>query len=268
MANESLAEYYGFTVGDDFGSTFSVVSIESIIFFIVASAIGVLELLFDSFKNLVNSWLDERLVHDADWYARMAKDFQYGYEVENSKTPYSTIDEDAKIVSYAAVSESNRIVQMKVARSVDGGLSKLLSGADGDQLERFTEYVGRRRDFGVEVNVISTNGDDLRAVIDVWYDPQVLNGEGKLLSDSSKEPARDAVKEFIKNLPFDGVFIPTHMIDAMQEAQGVKIPALLSCETRYEENDFASVDGKVTPYGGYLTVTDENLTLNYRAYAN
>jgi hypothetical protein len=111
---------------------------------------------------------------------------------------------------------------------------------------------------------VSTDGDNLKLVMDIWYDPLVLNSTGKLLSNSSSEPAKETIKEFIKSLPFNGEFVPTKLVDALQGTVGVKIPVILTCQSRYGTNEFSNVDGKVIPYSGYLTIANADLTLNYR----
>lgn len=266
MANETMAAYYGFNAGDDFESVFSKVSFESILFYIIATGLFVVESLFDVLQSETDAALAERLTHGVGWYASMAKAFQYGYAFNEETGSYDTIDENAQIISHATADETNEIVTLKIAQTVNDELAAI---SDADEtypgaLTMFEAYKKLAKDFGVKVNVISGNGDDLRLTYDIFYDPLVLDENGKLLTDSSQEPALDAIKEYIKNLPFNGLFVPVHMTDKLQEASGVKIPVLLNCETRYGANDYEIVDGKTVPYYGYLTIAD--LTLNYRPY--
>ena len=266
MANETMAAYYGFNAGDDFESVFSKVSFESILFYIIATGLFVVESLFDVLQSETDAALTERLTHGVGWYAAMAKAFQYGYAFNEETGGDDTVDEASQIISHATADETNGIVTLKIAQTVNDELAAI---SDADEtypgaLTMFESYKKLAKDFGVKVNVISGDGDDLKLTYDIFYDPLVLDENGKLLTDSSKEPALDAIKEFIKSLPFNGLFVPVHMTDKLQEASGVKIPVLLNCETRYAENDYAIVDGKIKPYYGYLTIAD--LTLNYRPY--
>jgi hypothetical protein len=266
MANETMAAYYGFNAGDEFESVFSKVSFESLLFYIVAAAIFVVESLFDVLQSETDAALTERLTHGVGWYAAMAKAFQYGYAFNEETGGYNTVDEASQIISHATANEINGIVTIKIAQTVGEGLAAI-SNEDltfPGALTMFEAYVKLAKDFGVKVNIITGNGDDLKAVYDIFYDPLVLDENGKLLTDSSKEPAREAISKFIKSLPFNGVFVPVHMTDAIQAASGIRIPVLLNCEARYGANEYEIVDGKTVPYYGYLTIAD--LTLNYRPY--
>ncbi len=228
--------------------------------YVVAVAIYLLEVLFDKHTSETDSKLALQQAHGLNWYAQKAKLFQYGYSLVDDSDYYETTDEDAQIVSHAAVDEINGTLYMKVAKTEDESLTYL----DGDQLTSFKKYIARIKDAGVKIEIVSDEGDDLRLVIDIYYDPQVLNADGTLILDSSQEPAKDTIKAFITSLPFNGEFVPAHMVDALQLTAGILIPEILSVETKYADNDYLSVQGKVVPNAGYLTIADENLTINYK----
>jgi hypothetical protein len=232
--------------------------------YVVAVAIWMLETLFDEHEAEVNNILATQKTHNLYWYAEKAKAFQYGYALVTDADYYETIDEEAQIVSHAAVDEINGKLFMKVAKDVNGELGPL-STANPDELTPFTQYIFRIKDAGVAINIVSDEGDDLRLVMDIYYDPQLLNADGTLIKDPSQSPAKDTIKDFIRTLPFNGEFIPANLVDALQQTQGVDIPEILSVETKYAANDWERVYGKVVPNAGYLTVADENLTLNYKA---
>ncbi len=261
MANDTMATYYGFVAGDSFDSKFSKVSFESILFYILASAIFVLESLFDSLRTYVDAALSQRLTHNRQWYANLAKAFQFSDAINPDTGQYDTLDESKQVVDYAAVDEINGKLFLKVARVEAGELDAL----SPEQLIGFETYIQTTKDAGVVVNVISTEGDDLRLVIDIWYDPMVLYANGEA-ADGSVEPAKETVKSYIKNLPFNGEFRIMALEDALQITKGVVIPNTLSAESKYSANDWSVIDAKVKPNAGYMVVKDENLTINYRAY--
>ncbi len=227
---------------------------------VVAVSIWMLEKLFDELVTLVNNLLATQKTHNLYWYAEKAKAFQYGHALVPDTDYYETIDESTQIVSHAAVDEINGKLFMKVAKDDNGALAPLT-----DELTSFTQYIYRVKDAGVVVNVISDQGDDLRLVMDIYYDPLVLNENGELITDSSQKPAEDTIQKFISELPFNGEFIPANLVDALQQTEGVDIPEILSVETKYAANDWQPVHGKVVPNAGYLTIQDENLTINYKA---
>ncbi len=230
----------------------------------IAVGIYLLQLLFDEMVEEVDTALEQRLTHNAYWYSTMAKAFQYGYELEDESDTYEEEDEDAQIVTQAAVVEVNGTLYIKIAKGSDGELSPL-STSDPDELTPFTEYMARVKDAGVAIEVVNDEGDELRLVIDIYYDPLVLNDEGALLTDTGTYPAYDTIKDFVTSLSFNGEFIPAELVDALQETEGVDIPEILSVATKYADNDWESVSGKVVPNAGYLNIDDDNLTINYTA---
>lgn len=261
MANETLAGYYGYTVGDSFDTHFSTVSIESILFYIVAVGVWVLENLFDTLKSEVDADLSARLTHNRQWYVNLAKAFQFGDALNNNTGSYDVIDTTKQVVDYAAVDEIAGKLFLKVAKEGVDNLEALSSA----ELTAFNTYISKTKDAGVVVNIISQEGDQLRLVIDVFYDPMVLGADGVLLT-GTEEPVKDTLQQFIQGLPFNGEFQIVKLVDALQATEGVVIPTVLSAESKYAANDWATIDAKVKPYAGYLTIDDEDLTINYRPY--
>lgn len=227
--------------------------------YVVAVAIWLLELLFDAHKEETDNKLATQKTHNETWYAEKAKLFQYGYSLVYEKDYYDVIDEDAQIVSHAAVDSIKGTLYMKVAKLVDGELAPLSTA----ELTPFTQYVNTYKDAGVRIEIVSDVGDQLRLVMDIYYNPQLLNADGTLISNSSKKPAEDTICSFITTLPFNGEFVPAHMVDALQAAEGIDIPEILSVESKYADNDWEQIKGKTVPNAGYLTIADEDLTLNY-----
>jgi len=237
--------------------------------YVVAVAIWMHEVLFDELVSEIKSLIARERKGTLQWYADMAKAFQYGHTLEDDKDTYAVADEDAQIVKHAKMDEISGNLQLKVAKEVDGELAPLSSSGSGeepDELTPFAEYMQRIKYAGVRLEIVTATGDDLRLVYDVWYDPLVLDANGLVLDGSGREPAREAIDQFIKTLPFNGHFVPTALTDVLQKTEGVKIPVLKSAESRFGTNEFAVIDGYVIPRAGYLVVTDENLTLNYRPY--
>ncbi|MBE9468966.1 MAG: hypothetical protein IMY72_11705 [Bacteroidetes bacterium] len=242
----------------------SKISIYRLFSFVIAAALWMHETLFDEHKSEVNEILATKKTHNLLWYADKAKEFEHGNALVPDADYYEPIDEDAQIIAHAAVDEINGILFMKVAKD-DGDELAPLSTANPDEITPFEEYIKTVKDAGVKINIVSDVGDDLRLNMDIWYNPLVIDEDGKLLTDSSQEPAKDTIKNFIKNIPFDGEFIPASLVDALQATDGIDIPVVKSCESRFAANDYSIVDGKVVPNAGYLVITDDNLTLNYKA---
>ncbi len=261
MSNETIAGYYGFAAGAEFSSVFSMVSLESILFYIVASAIFVVESLFDLLKSDVDTSLAQRLVHNRQWYVNLARAFQFGDGINPDTGNYDETDEAKQVVDYAAVDEIAGQLFLKVATSEGENLAPL----DASELTAFTTYINKVKDAGVKITVISDAGDDLRLSVDIMYDPMVLDENGLLL-EGGGEPVKDTIMSFIKSLPFNGEFQVVALVDALQETEGVVIPTVLSAESKYAANDWQNIDARVKPNAGYMVIDEANLTINYRPY--
>ena len=82
MADQTIRERYGLREGDTFSSRFSVASLESILFFIVASAHYVLERIFDQFKADVIKQINSSVVATIPWYHQQALNYQHGDKLQ------------------------------------------------------------------------------------------------------------------------------------------------------------------------------------------
>ena len=80
------------------------------------------EVLFDRHSADVTAVLDSKRIHTLRWYAEESKKYQYGYPVSwiDNMYQYATSDADAQIVKYAAASERNGTVVLKVAKNSGG----------------------------------------------------------------------------------------------------------------------------------------------------
>lgn len=260
MSNETISQYYGFTIGASFEAVFSTVSLESFLFLIVATAIHALEFMFDVLRKEVDDELSSRLIHNKQWYVNLARKFQINDPL-NEMGGYDVVDESKQIVSYSAIDELQGRLFLKVAKDDAGELGPLTQ----QELLQFKAYMHQVKDAGVVIETISTLGDSLKLVVDVFYDPLVLDENG--IYDGGRSPVRDTIYSFIKNLPFNGEFVIASLVDALQNTQGVVIPTVLSAESKYAANDWRLIDAYVKPHAGYLVIADESdLTINYRAY--
>lgn len=253
MSDPTIVEMYGFTEGAVFEDTFSAVSLESIWFSIVASAIYVLETLFDLFRADVDKKISGAVVASIPWYHKIALEFQYGDSL--------VFDEATQGFVYPVVDTTKQLVKFAACRDMGGGVYVLVSGADSsgnpvalssDVLSAFESYLRERKPAGVLLSVNSLNPDLVRSVMKVQYDPQVLTPDGELITDPSVKPVEDAVNAYLKGIVYGGVLNKTKLVDAVQGARGVIDVVLTSVSVKpangssYEVvtgNNYRSVGG-------------------------
>ena len=242
MADATIREKYGLSVNDTFSSKFSSVSIENILFFIVAACCYVLEVLFDNHKADVEEKISMAVVASVPWYYKMALAFQYGDSlILNDRTQqyeYATIDESKQVVKYAAVRDKGTSVHILVSGD-QGGSPVALSN---DVLAVFKHYMNRVKVAGVILNITSKESDRVSITATITVDPLVLDESGALLSDGSK-PVETAIREHLKNIIYGGTFNKTKLVDAIQEVAGVIDVELGICQYMDEDLEWCTMDG-------------------------
>ena len=272
MQDATLQNKYGFEPEREFDDVFSKVSIESILLYIVAAAIWTLEKLFDTHTKEVTDYIATMKPHSLRWYVEKAKAFMYGYPLIEGTDQYNTEgmeDEDitaAKIVTFAACTESEATLYLKVARSVGGHPAAL----DESQKSAFKAYLQEIKDAGVRIDVISEEGDYLTLDMVIYYDPLILNEDGENKSTGEKT-VENAIKQYIENIPFNGEFRKNELVDTIQAVPGVEMVELNSCyhsETG-TTGTFEEVIAYCKPISGYFKFENADISqVIYRAYAD
>lgn len=234
---------------------------------VVAAAIAALEVLFDTHKAEVETIIDTKRPHTLKWYQQIVLLFQLGRALpageiyyDNTGVDVDTVADEKIIAQAAAVNENGTLV-LKVAREYAGDLAPLTSV----QYDAFEDYIGEVKDAGVDVSIRNVNADKIKVEINLYYDPGILDGTGARVDGSSSDPVGDAAKAFLRNLPFNGVFVRAHFIDALQAIEGVYVPDVLLCQTtRSDSTTFTEVSVQYQPFSGFLRFYDAaDLTINY-----
>jgi hypothetical protein len=238
--------------------------------YIVASAIRLLEVVFDNHKNDVSEQLSTFRPHTRQWYATKALAFQYGASLVAGEDYFNntglTDDQIAaqKIIKRAAVVELTDKLQVKVAKLTSG----LPVPLDNTEKTAFTDYINDIKDAGVRIEVLSVAADDLKLILDVYYDPKVLNNTGARLDGTSSTPIQDGVKLYLANLPFNGVFMLSELVDTLQKIEGVNSPIVRICQASFVTSPtvYFNVTGYWLTYAGYIKIEDVNLNINFIEY--
>lgn len=253
MCDAAIREKYGLSVEDTFSSKFSSVSIENILFFIVAACCHVVEKLFDQYKIDLENKIAHVVVASVPWYYKKALAFQYGDSLVLDETTqqyvYSKIDEDKQVVKYAAVRDKGTSVQILVSGDESGNPVPL----SNDVLTVFKQYMNRVKVAGVILNITSNPSDHLLLKASVTIDPLVLNDDGVSLSDGSK-PVEEAIAKHLKNILYGGTFNKTKLVEAILSVDGVQDVELQEC--RYKSDGDAS----------YTLLSGNNYTGNGGSY--
>lgn len=270
VSNASIQEAYDLTEDAVFENEFSIASFESIVFTVVAIAIWILETIFDTHAQQIDTALFEQKSGTPRWYRNMSLAFQYGFDLLPDSDKFNnegfTVEqiEASKIVKYCSVKESqesNRLV-IKIASETAGELTPISEG----QKESFEQYMKEIKYAGVKIIVINNPADKLLLTMAVYRDPLVIDENGSSIINGGK-PVETAINEYMKNLPFNGELVLNDLIEYLREVPGVINVNILIANASYYDvvsNSFTDYEGisvKTIPMAGYFEVVNfDNVT--------
>lgn len=262
MRNESVAELFGFTPGDSFTSHFSKVSVIGILFYIFAVAAWALEKLFDTYKGEVDTRIEEIIPHRPRWYRDKVLAFMKGKTLIADTDRYDTegMTEDAiaaaRVVKHAVAVENRdaSLLTIKVAGEKDGKRCRL----DAETEAQLAAYIAEIKDAGVRTALVNIAPDRFNCEADVYYDPM-------LVAETVESACREAVRNYIENLPFNGEYTNMALVDALQTLDGVRIVEFRGATTvAAGEEVLVTIDARCIPAAGYFEMGD--VILNMKAY--
>lgn len=218
-------------------------------------------------ENIIDQLLEKREAGTVAWHHEQSLKFQYGdpLVLQSGKYVYSPIISANQIIKLASVNEDliNPKVVIKVAK-LSSGLPVPLSLSEKTAFEAYWKTI---KFAGTKIIIISTNGDIFKFGADIFFDPLLMANNGSLLISPTTFPVHDAVKKFIRSLPFDGRFELAELVDQIQVATGVVNVVPTVCQAKVGVNpyiDILSQAGHVyKPFAGYMTLsTASGETLN------
>lgn len=262
MRSEDVAKAYGFNPGDSFTAHFSKASVESVLFYIFATAAWVLENLFDEHKREVTTRIEEILPHRPKWYRDKILGFMKNKALIADTDGYDTegMSEDdvtaARVVKHAVATENKdaSILTIKVAGENGGKRCQL----DGETETQLAAYIAEFKDAGVRINLINNVPDVFNCEVDIYYDPM-------LLPEGVETACRETIKEYIENLPFNGEYTNMALVDELQKVEGAKIVEFKGATTAANsETTITPINARYIPVAGYFSAG--TITINLRVY--
>lgn len=262
MRNADVARIYGFEVGATFSAHFSRVSVESLLFYIVACATWVLENLFDKHREDVENRIEAILPHRPKWYRDKVLAFMKDKTLVPDTDYYNTDGmndsdiEAARVVKYAAATEAvdASLLTIKVAGKSGGHRAPL----DTETEKQLLAYIGEIKDAGVRINLVNKSADVFQCELDIYYD-------AVLLPEVVETACREAIKNYIENLPFNGEYTNMALVDELQKIEGVRIVEFGSAKNEVSgESTPTVINARCTPTAGYFSAG--NIIINMKSY--
>ncbi|GAB6123089.1 hypothetical protein [Dysgonomonas termitidis] len=259
ISDPAIRDKYELDATKTFEEQFSVVSIESILFFVVAASTWTLETLFDIHRREVEDTLSAQKPHRLKWYRNKTLAFQDGYLLPEDSDIYPVIDEAAKVVKYAAAVEPPDSSKILIKIAGGDALRDKLPDATAAQVKEYIDWI---KDAGVRIDLVNLSPDAYRCEVDIYYNAM-------LLADRVRDAVRVAIVGYIENLPFNGEYSNMALVDTLQGVEGVVIPELKAAYSHPGGGAFAFdiINAKLTPVAGYLRAYNESdIVINMIAY--
>ena len=234
LADSDLREAYGLASDATWDKSFSAVSVENILIYIVAVCCRAVEVLHEQWKADVDAVVEKMVVASVPWYWKKALAFQLGDELvlneDTMEYGYAKVDAEKQVVKYAAVRDKGRSVQILVSGDEGGSPSVI----EGDTLNAFKTYMNRVKVAGVLLSISSRASDRVKITAKVTIDPMAVNEQGEALSDGGK-PVETAIEDYLKNITYGGTLNKTKLMQAILEADGVEDVELTGVEYTTDE---------------------------------
>ncbi|PWA10981.1 nucleotidyltransferase [Flavobacterium laiguense] len=265
MGNAVLQNSYGFADGAVFESEFSKVSIESILFDIFAFGVFLLEVIFDYHKKEIDTAIYEQKSGTPRWYRNMSLAFQYGFDLLDDSDKFEntgfTADqiEASKIIKYCSVKES--IESNRLTIKVAGESGDDLIPLDVTQITAFKDYLAEIKYAGVKINVVNNPADKLQLTMAIYRDVLVIDENGNSILNGGK-PVEKAIRDYMKNLPFDGELVINDLIAKLRAIDGVNNAHIINATSSAYDSatadylGFVPINVKTIPVAGYFEIVN------------
>lgn len=225
--------------------------------FVVAVAIYFHERIFAQHKVEVKEIAESMQVGKLEWYESEIKKFQLNFPLsfDNDTFRYYYLDttSDAAIASRIIArvsvkevfSDSFNGIRVKVAKYGESGTIVALSE---EELSMITYYIQRFAFAGVAIDVQSKGPDLIRSDLRVWYD-------GTLLHDDVLIAVKQALNDYLTDIPFDATLYRNKLIDALQDLPFIKDIEIIGLKNKIQgHTSWISVGRYIEPDSGYFTL--------------
>lgn len=246
--------------------------------YVVAYVIDLLRQMFEVHKQEVSNTIAELKPGTPKWYRNKALDFQYGFDLYTDSDKFNNegyTEEEiqaSKIVKYAAVTEAAS--ESRLIIKIAGETEETLNPITELQKEAFTYYLEEIRYAGVAITVINYLPDLLYLNITIKRDPLVLDNQGNALApvNGNIRPVETAIKEFLRELPFNGELVLSKLTDKLQQTIGIKDIIIDNASTAWidpQTGGYGSAIGvymSKIPESGYFTTkngVNDLVKINY-----
>jgi hypothetical protein len=245
----------------------------------VATCIYFLEVLMDEFYKRVEERIASQRVSKISWYQEQALRFQFGATTDangyydNSNRTTAEV-EAMRVFKFAAITRTIQQGQIIMRCKVAGLNNGVLVAVTPQQLAAGQAFITENTPAGTNTIVTTGPGDLLKLELDIYFNPQVLDTDGKRLDGTNDTPVIDATEQFLKDITFNDSYVRAYHTDALQTVEGVRIPVVRFAASRYGIHQYNStgianagvIDQLRVADSGYFIIDEAELVINYIPY--
>lgn len=273
----------------------SKMSIINLFTYVMAVMIYTYETILDVFEVNIARLLSQRINGTPEYYALIAKKYQYDKANEAPDELY--FDEDALKVRYRQIDTSHQIITQsaweyniinttnnngeevavrngivlkvcKDSESVDTESGAVYEPLSNYEMTGFRTYINQVKFLGAKISCISTYGDILTI-----SNCNIKFNKDYITAAQAFENVKAALINYAQNIGYNGYIYYQAIIDAIQSAEYILDiePNTVITLTPFDAalNDYGDpvvLNGRTTAYSGYVTFLDKNSnsTINTR----
>jgi len=244
----------------EFDEQFSILSVESLLFYAMAYCMMVLEKIFNDRTAELEAKFTSLRPHTIGWYVAKIKAFQYNVTLPIDTDVYPTINEEKQIVKYCSVTTTRGVLNIKIAGADSSGRPVRLSDSSSEYpmvLKKITAYINRVKDAGVHFVLSSGEADKFSCQLLVHYDP---------LHNVTIQTIKENIKRYLSSMPFDGVYSNMALVDTLQTVEGIKVAEVISSEASYGSNPPVNIVSLYRPDAGYMELDEGKTQITLEPY--
>lgn len=197
----------------------------------------------------IDTKIREQKVPTLRWYRNLALRFQYGFdliaETDQFRPDYYDAvtdtwiiaDEDkvneSKIIKYAAVTRNVANGKVRISMKIAG--ENIDDAISNEKAASFGKFIEETQATGDNIVIVNYIPDILKINFKIAYNPLILMENGQSILLGNVFPVVEAIKKFMKNLPFDGELSVQKLEAAILAVEGVNDLQNLQVQTKWIE---------------------------------
>ena len=236
-----------------------------------ASVIWIQYMMFDTYQIELDQKIREQKKYSLLWFRERALAYRHGEGLVEETDEYATeIDENTNLpVKRAAVIElelnNRKHLFIKVATEDENEELAPVSEAVRTGIEQYFAII---KPAGTKIIVFTGEPDDLKLKVRFFHDPLIFDENGARIDGSDNTPVQDTIRNYLKELKFNGEFTLAALEDLLQSVDGCadREAYIDEASANYlNPPDYQEITSSYVANSGYMQVTEENLDIEFIA---